>query len=257
MKGLTQLPSQGDWDTHYAFLVRALPQSPGTDDLHALARGIDYARLDPRSAELLVSRLISDWDKIPAPRLAEAILEQTTWISALGVILEFVQLGTRLGTTGAPRSRPREKALQLWCRSLIELCNLHPRDGCEQFYLGNRAFASPAAFEDALLSLEPYLKWGYISQEVPFNKAARWQGKVTLLPERSRHIRLQEWLQARRNSDINPTPALTVNRYRTALGGWVSLRQAQIDLKNAPGLRACGQTRGRCYQPFRKTAGRP
>jgi|GEM_PF-6530746 len=255
MKGLPERPSQADWDAHYAFLHQPVPESPTQETLKTLARSIDYARLDPRSAELLVSRLILDWEKIPAPRLAEVVLAHTTWLHALGVILEFVQLGTRLAITGTPCSRPRQKALHLWCHSLLALCDLHPREGCEQFYLGNRAFASPAAQQDALLSLDPYLQWGYISQEVPFNKAARWQGKITLLPEKARKLRLREWLNSRRQQGNALAPPLTVAAYRAALGGWVSIRQAQLDLKNASGLRARGQTRGRRYRQSKSPAG--
>jgi hypothetical protein len=250
MKGLVARPSAEEWNSHFAFLIQSLPESPSVTDLKALARGIDYARLDPRGAELLVTRLACDWEKIPSGDFAEAILRVTTWLQALGVILEFVSIGAKIGSTGGPPLKGKKQdALRQWCQSLLLLCKIQPQAGCEQFFFGNRAFGGKAAFDDALYSLSPYLKWGYISQEVPFNKASRWQGGVTLLPERTRRLRLKEWLVSRKTSGGERLPPLTVESYRRQMGGWVSIRQAQLDLSRVPRLRAFGKTRGRRYSP--------
>jgi hypothetical protein len=249
MKGLVDRPDSKAWDQHYRFLSSPLPEPLLPAHLISLARGVDYSRLDPRAAELFVTRLLEDWDKIPAPRFAEAIRQECHWPQALGALLEFVRIGARLDILGhGLLKKPQGFALDHWMESLTELCEIHPEEGCEQFFFGNRAFAGKASLEDATRSLTPYLRWGYISQEVPFNKSLRWQGNITLLSEMTRKLRLQEWLEEQRALNDGLPARLSVEAYRNLLGGWVSVRQAQLDLQKFKGLRATGKTRSRRYR---------
>jgi hypothetical protein len=111
-----------------------------------------------------------------------------------------------------------------------------PAEG-EQFFIGLRAFGGEAMRLDAERSLATYLRWGYLGREILVNKASQRERVRTLLPLDARR-RILEGL-------IRKFTRLTVGDYLEAVGGGLSRRQAELDLRRCPRLLGRGRTRGR------------
>jgi hypothetical protein len=229
MKGLEAIPSH----THLLAAYNQLLQQKRIDE-ESLALWSQWSRIDPRLAEILVHHLSQNWKNI-SPVSLQIHIHKQPWPSALAALLE--QCSELL-------QRDQRKHFETWKNCATFGTQKAP---FELFFFGTRGFAGSQAFSDANYSLKTFLKWGYFCRDRLSNKAQA-RPKTCLTPRARREL-LTELL--RRKGRI------TVNDYIEALGGSVSRRQAELDLKNYPRIRADGKTRNRTYRlpgSFKDTA---
>jgi hypothetical protein len=228
VKGLPIIPSLVDLEREYARLQREEPPL----DASAASCLSQWARFDPRLAELLVARLAKDWRRVAAEQLRDALLEQP-WPSAMGVLLENARLLLASERTSAD---PAVGRFDCWMRGALGGVE---RGRGELFFIGLRSFGGKLARDDARWSLDLYRRWGYLGRDLLINKDARLQGKLTLLSLGARRDAIGELLARRER--------FTVADYERKLGGWITRRQAERDLGQDPRVRAVGKTKARFY----------
>lgn len=223
MKGLERIPSSADLTrASEALLFGEVSEAD-------LATYAQWTRFDPQLGEIWISRILKSWRDLSPAHLNHAIRNQP-WPAALGVLLE---LATELGETRDPL------LFKSWAD--CALSGVQPHPPAMQYFIGTRAFAGKLMREDAAKSLEPYSRWGFIGRESLFNKSS-FKPRTLISSDRRRAV-LNELVATR--------PRLTVADYRQSLDGWVTPRQAELDLANHPGLRRVGNTRARFYVPHR------
>jgi hypothetical protein len=234
VKGLESWPSLADWAAAYDRLQ--VDQSPVAEA--QWASFANWARLDPRFAEIYCARLARDWRGLAAARLNLALATQV-WPAALGPLLEMITLTLE---------RPHRAAFRLWAQSAM-LGVETPHRGL--YFVGTWSLGSRFAVQDAEGTLDIYARWGFLGREILVNKASAHLafGHRTMrrAPERRRCLDALIAQGARR---------LTVSDYRAALQSTVSMRQAQLDLAAHPRLRAHGKTRARYFVVIRARAAR-
>lgn len=218
MKGLLKIPSSQELEKAYTNLQSKLKINEETFGLYS-----QWARFDPRLAEILIGTLAKHWKNISPLLLHENLVKQP-WPSSMGVILDFCQVVV---------SKSERKLFEKWKDLvLLEI----PKENFGQYFIGLRAFGGHEMKKDSLLSLYPYLNWGYLGRDVLLKNAPL---KISWIPLSLRKRRLKELKLSR----------VTVRSYREALENKVSQRQAQRDLKNS-GLKNLGSTQAKIY--FRK-----
>jgi len=230
LKGLKVVPSLQE----IALAYDLLQYDPIKVTEQKLALWIQWARLDPRLAFILLQYLSKNWKKHNPMALHEALAHQP-WPEALGPLLLFL-------LKEIPTIQERSR-LKIWGTLVLKDFNKAP---FESYFIGLRAFAGKLLQEDAEKSLSPYLRWGYFSQEnLIQEKNKKKLEKKTLLKKAQRmHIL---------NSLIQSHSRFTVKDYRRKLKGLVSVRQAELDLKNHSGLKKVGQTKGRTYSVIKNS----
>ena len=118
------------------------------------------------------------------------------------------------------------------------MSGVSPSQG-ELFFVGLYKLGSKFAVRQAEGASQPYLRWGYLGQDLWLNKASSQDHGTVLAASRRQQVL---------NRLIESQPSFTVADYRAALGGTVSARQAQRDLARHPQLKAQGFTRNRIYR---------
>ncbi|MGK5084516.1 hypothetical protein WDW37_14570 [Bdellovibrionota bacterium FG-1] len=228
MKGLIQIPSEQDLLGAYEKLqFQKAPIFSGE-----LILWSQWSRFDPRLAEQLISYFKKEW-KTLLPTDLNAHLLKTAWPAALGVLLSHLQ---EFGEF----QKKDEALFSNWANCVMTdiPCAKH-----EQFFIGLRSLGGKLMREDAEQSIKPYNKWGYLGREVLINKASQnistLNSKKTWIPRRARLAVLDGLLENRSR--------ITVREYREKLHHSVSLRQAEMDLKENPRLKPFGNTRARHY----------
>jgi hypothetical protein len=213
MRGLAKLPTESELAQAYQELLglRALSEAGASDRVPEEAQWAlwsQWARLDPRFAELLTQRLAKDWAEIHPLKLNQELKRQP-WPAVFGVLIE--QASEFLV------AKPRRSVFRSWAQCVMN--EIDPAPG-ELFFVGLRKLAGKEMRLDATLALTLYRKWGYLGRELLVNKSARFKG--TLLPPEAREAALSELIKARRR--------FSTRDYIDHLGGLVSVRQAEMDL---------------------------
>ncbi|MCM2278647.1 MAG: hypothetical protein NDJ89_11290 [Oligoflexia bacterium] len=218
LKGLERIPSLDELAQAYSELQNAKDALPA----ERLALWSQWSRLDPRLAEQLVAHLSRYWRDLNPLELHTALVDQP-WPAALGVLLEYA------------KERAQEPRLMKAWNALV-LSGIPVAEG-ELFFIGLRQFAGKLMREDARLSHKHYRRWGYLGRETLFNKAV--SGDKTRLAPEIRAQLLEELLSDRQR--------ITVREYREALGGQITARMAELDLRAHPRLVPRSRTKGRYY----------
>ena len=221
MNGLKFIPGVAEFSVAYARLQDATTVISNAE----LALWSQWTRFDPRLAEQIVQNIACHWRAISPLELNTALRDQP-WPAAAAVLIE--QAGCFSVAPNKHAEFRRWKNCVLW--------DVAPASD-EQFFIGLRAFAGDAMRDDACLALRPYRVWGYLGRDVLVNKAPL--GGKTLVSATTRRQTLNKLIQRQ--------PRLRVRDYISALGGWVSARQAELDLAAHPRLRAMGRTKARYY----------
>ena len=232
MKGLVLLPQLSDLERAYTALLHDSPAPPSEQEL---ALYTQWSRFDARLAEICVDYFVKNWPKLNPVQLRTSMLSQP-WPAALGVLLEFAKHAVRTADS---------VVFQQWKKTA--LADISPAPW-EQFFVAQRPIASVGMLEDARFSLKEYRDWGYFGREVLFNKP-----EIATHPTHSfeRETRLEIL------KDLSEKhPRITTEMYLDALHYSISRRQAERDLRAAPGLRPHGSTKGRYYQVVRRIAKR-
>ena len=226
MRGLAAIPGMDDLRGAYEQL-----QSTRTPIAPALLiRWTQWSRFDPRLAEQLVGHFVHHWKDLSLRSLREH-LASAAWPAALGVLLSHGRFHPDL-------PRGERGAFSAWIGAVMS--GFSRGDG-GAFFVGTRAFGGRLLRLDAEQSIKPYLDWGYLGRDLLVNKP--------LLVRRTTHTRetrrqvLEDFIEQCRKDGR----AFTTSEYREALGGGVSPRQAEMDLRGHPRLRALGRTRARVF----------
>lgn len=188
-----------------------------------LALFTQWARLDPRLAEILVGYLATNW-KTLSPVEINHYLRSHPWPVSIGVILEYVLLVI-------PKSET--SLLKKWGSIATDG---FPKNNYENYFFGQRSFGSKLLIDDAKKTNKLYLKWGFLGYD---NLTRSNIHNKTLLSKKKREESLRELLKLKRR--------IRVKDYIQFLGGQVSKRQAELDLKNSKLLKSSGKTKGLTY----------
>lgn len=226
MRGLIKIPSEKELLAAYRQL-QAPARAAKPPSVSSLALWSQWSRLDPRLAEILTAFLGANWSRIPPIEFHQALRSQP-WPAAGCVLLEQIR----------SLEPPEDPLFERWYDCVTS--GIEPAHH-ELFFIGLRKFGGRLMRSDAEIPLTPYLRWGYLGREVLRTKSARFQGAVTWVAPETRKRVLDDLIARRRGGRI------TVQDYETALGGWVSRRQAQRDLSAHPRLKPRGRTRGKWY----------
>lgn len=223
MKGLATIPSKDELVAAYDVLGGHVERPVETQDLGLYSQ---WVRFDPRLAELLTYWVSRHWRSVNSFELNAALAAQP-WPAAMAVILEQVRAFLV--------KRPEREAFTLWQKAVTHGC---PKARFEMFFIGTMAPGGKLMRRAAEAPHRSFVKWGYLGADVFVNKASAGTAK-TLVPQDQRLAVLDALFKKKLR--------ITVTDYRQALNGGVSRRQAELDLKNAAGVRAHGNTRARTY----------
>lgn len=250
--GLATIPGATDLERAYRLLF--VRSSRGTGRARQptcaeLALFSQWARFDPRLAEILVQYVIVTWRRIHPVELHQALHTQP-WPGACAVLLEFAERG--VGAAGGCDSA----VFRHWKAAVtahVALANW------EQFFIGQRRIGGEAMQGDARFAFEEYRRWGYLAREILFNKQrlpvdSPRAGATG--PERDRSAAGTHRLGVTTRLEILKTllersARLRARDYWEAIGRSVSLRQAERDLKASGLVRARGRTRARWFAKAR------
>lgn len=222
MKGLVQIPSQTDFVRAYS-AAQSSPESVASNDF---ALWSQWARFDPRLGEILTEFIARNWMRFSPQDLNRALLVQP-WPESGALLLEHAKLSSEI-------ENDRELFLN-WVQCATS--GIEPAQG-EQYFIGTRKFAGEVARDDVIFSITPYLRWGYFGRDVLLHRPPR--NRQTLLPINARKLKLNKLMRS--------LARFTVSQYIDALDGWVTRRQAQLDIQNFGKVKAHGKTRARVYR---------
>jgi hypothetical protein len=238
MKGLESLPGAAKLERAYRNLqIRRVPKCSVT----SLALYAQWARFDPRLAEIWVAYLARHWRDV-SPLALREVLKRQPWPMAAGVLLEFVERAVAI-------DRDELRLFSHWKALVLDS---FPRAHWEQFFIGERRVAGKAMLDDARFSSLEYKKWGYLGREVLFNKQCFEDGRERI-PRRGRagggthRIDPESRLEILREL-FRKQESVTTEMYWNAIGRCVSRRQAERDLQSARWLKASGRTRARVFR---------
>ncbi len=220
MKGLSSIPQVGDLLTAYNKL-----QSQSKVDLSDVVLYSQWARLDPRLAEVLVAYLIKHWQELPMGALIEGLGAQP-WPRAMNVFLRFVMLAI-----------PRVQSTTL--KHLVRAIDSRfPIDSYQLFFIPLQNPNPVVQRQEINWRIAPYLRSGFIGSQSLLSRSQSPSNR-TVLKKIDRKKILMELLA--RQKTVN------VHEYLHACRNLMSPRQAQRDLAELTGVRAKGFTRGRKY----------
>lgn len=235
MKGLLSVPTVEELRKAYSRLERL--DGDLSDDLpeNEIAMYSQWARLDPRLAELLTEYLLRHGHQIHAFKLLNALVS-LPWPRALLVPLRFAELKLR-----ADRD-PRIAAFDVLV-SAIE--RAFPTKTNDLYFIPLQRPNRILTEEAILYQSEPYARSGFVGAASLLSKG-RVPLDTTVMTKGARQRVLQRLIGE--SSKKGSGKEITVESYITACKGMVSRRQAQRDLENEPQLKAIGFTRNRRYR---------
>jgi hypothetical protein len=221
MKGLEAVPCVTELRQAFDRLqsARALLSIP------QIALYSQWARLDPRLAEILVGHFTKYWREIAPGALIQS-LSQYPWPRSIAVLLRFTAL--------ALKASDRETTRHLI--GAIEAA--FPAPSWQLYFIPLQVPNSVILRDEVKYRTEPYMQSGYIGAQSLLSQA-KSPANRTIMPADQRKQLLIDLLR-KQNS-------VTVFDYIQACKGMVSRRQAQRDLTSFTGTVARGFTRSRAY----------
>ncbi len=217
MKGLKYIPQKKLLEEAYQILLHS--NNANEQDLALYSQ---WARFDARLAEILVKYIYENWTQINSVTLNIEIRKQP-WPAAIAVLLEFVT-----------HKVVQNKSLwNCWKKTAV---NQIQKAEFEQFFIGWTKIAGQTMLENAQTPMREYLKWGYLSREILFNKA---QNKTHTFTAAVRKNILIEMLKLHKK--------ITVNDYLSKLNFAITKRTAERDLAQLKGIKKIGVTKGAFY----------
>ncbi len=236
MTGTFSPPQTNDLANAYSRLQHLRPQPPNES---AVALYSQWARFDPRLAEIWVKFIAASWQSLNPIALRSELI-QLPWPGVAGVLLEF-----------SKRAISGDRGLfNAWMNLVLH--GLPPGDW-EQFFIGQHKPGGKAMFDDARFSLAEYRKWGYLGRAILFNKQ-RLPKDVAAHGPRAGTTHTMDFgtrIEVIR-SLLEKAPSLTARDYREATENAISARQAERDLLSCSWLAPHGSTRGRYYTRARR-----
>ena len=220
--GLVKIPGERALHKAYDSLLHKKP----APSYHHLALYSQWARFDPRLAEIWVRYVSREWVHLNPLELRLHLFKQP-WPSCAGVLLLFVKNYLEAEKHLDPTIHLLEHWSYLVAGGALKGCD-------EQFFVGLRQVAGKSMFDDARYSLSEYRKWGYFSRENLTHGKSAGSLSVTTRQEMLREL-LEKHVRIRTAT------------YWEAIGRCVSKRQAERDLEKSLLLRIRGQTSARYF----------
>lgn len=228
--GLPNIPERLELERAYSILLHRYPASAKETELALFSQ---WSRFDPRLAEIWVSFLVQEWERLNPIELRKAVLQQP-WPAAAAVLLEFA---------GKKVPHNMSSLFHSWSRIVTE--NI-PKGNCEQFFIGLRRLGGQAMQDDARFAFSEYRKWGYLGREILINKGGRVPAAGTTRAPPT-HTILAETRREILKDMLTTSSRVTTDLYWEAIGRCLSRRQAERDLRNSSLLKKCGNTRARYF----------
>lgn len=220
MKGLVKIPDTQD-------LVAAYNQLQSTEKIlpvDQLALYSQWARLDPRLGEILVSHLIKFVSQLAIGSLRESLAKQP-WPRSMLVLLRFAELGVS------------DDDKRLFRHFFHFLNTSFEEDAPQLFFIPLQKSNAVIMKEEVEKRSLPYVDSGFIGSQSLLPKS-RWPKSRTVLKIQERLAILEELFRSR--------TTVTVADYVQACKGMIATRQAQRDL--AERGQGSGRTRRRKYR---------
>jgi hypothetical protein len=225
MKGLRQMPSAENFRLGYGHLQHK--REPVSSI--SLALYSQWGRFDPRFAEVLVAYLFEHWQAFSPLEMNQELLK-VPWPQAFGVYVEHVRQLIKLRKVG----RQELECFKAW--STLCLKGIEPTS-TQLFFIGIEKIGGHRVQGAYERSTRAYAKWGYLSQEILFNKHRAVQSTQISKDRRQKTI----------EKLISAGKPFSVEDYRSALNWGISQRTAQRDLAYEPRLSSRGHTRKKQY----------
>lgn len=221
MKGLASVPSKKD----LLSAANIAQTRPLTDEEIALFS--QWARFDPRFAEILVANLALNWTGISLGRVTSALMNQP-WPTVLIVLLRFSEWLV---------AKNERKAFRIFLTAVEALLKPARKEVPPQlFFIPLQRPSTVITHDEVNLRSSPYSAGGFIGSQ-PLLSRAKPPSEQTLLAPDVRRLILRQLLANR--------AVISMEEYRAACKGLVSVRQAQRDLRELAHAR--GHTRNRRY----------
>ncbi len=245
MKGLRDLPQIDDLRVAYEELDLSFSRARQVEqlDMKRLALLSQWARLDPRLAELFCGYLQRNWSQLRSVELLEALTEQP-WPRAILVPLRFVELAAldeshESEGGGHESQQASANSLRLFAlRALIDLIDRSfPQKTYDLFFIPLQQPNRVILRNELRLRGMAYVRSGYIGSASLLAKGRSPQSR-TILDAGARRSLLEERVRQMKIGD-----RLTVEDYLELCAGKISRRQAQRDLAVCDKLRSIGHTR--------------
>lgn len=180
-----------------------------------------WSRFDPRLMEQVILYLSQKWvDENPIKIKDLAV--QSGGAQALAVILEHVSI------------KLKSNLFDQW-KDLI--CHKLPQVAYQRFFIGFDKPASKRALVSVTQAVEPFKKWGFLEDELIFNKLDHYP-PGTYSIETRKQILKNLLLEKKR---------IRISHYLTALHNSLSRRQALRDLESFPFVKSDGTKKSRTY----------
>jgi hypothetical protein len=219
VKGLPNLPSRKDLLQAYNEIQERRSPLPLKD----LALYSQWARLDPRLAEILVEHLALCWSKIPVGEFIDTLLEQP-WPRAALVLFRFAELIV---------PTKKRRILKGFISAIEDSLEPSPP---QLFFIHLQRPNSTVQKNEVEFRTSPYSLSGFIGSQSLLSRS-RWPTNKTSLTKDPRRYILKTLLNSK--TDV------CVDDYISACRGLISRRQAQRDLSRFATSK--GYTRNRRY----------
>jgi hypothetical protein len=247
VKGLARLPNTSELASAYREMEGLAESASGENEIEGkTAKYSQWARLDPRLAEVLTGFLGRNWSRLNVVRLLTH-LSYEPWPRAILVPLRFVEVEASSKRERQASRTFERQALPAFerhaLRSLIAAIDeAFPECTNDLFFIPLQRPNRVITDEAVTLLSEPYLRSGYIGSVSLLAKGRLPEG-ATVLSTGARGRLLHKM-----RDELARGGTLTVAAYRLRCKGLVSRRQAQRDLEESPLFEAVGFTRGRRYR---------
>lgn len=225
MKGLRTLPHTDD-------LLRAYRELEGSFVVleNRLALLSQWARLDPRLAELLTGYLQRHWAQLNVMALVKA-LEQQPWPRAILVPLRFVELSVV--------DKFERAVLRGYIDSIERAFSEKSND---LFFIPLQRMNRVVLAEAIDFQGMPYVRSGFVGSVSLLAKGRLPDGTTAL------DVRARERVIVEMAALLKKEETISVDDYMRRCRGLISRRQAQRDLARSPLLVASGYTRNQRYR---------
>lgn len=169
MKGLDIIPSESPLIEAYN-LLQAHHEPVSLEQIIFWGQ---WARFDPRLAEILIERLCDNWKEINPFEFQQKLLNQV-WPQAIAPLIEHIEL--LLKSSEISRFR-------IWKK--MSLYQIPPAKG-EIYWIGVYTFAGKTMRQLPSRSLLPFTRWGFYADDILLNKARSRKLSRTILPKKQR-----------------------------------------------------------------------
>lgn len=223
---LARPPSRGDLESAYSRLLWRDDEEPTAEELVLWSQ---WARIDPRLAEILVACLLRRFRALSALSLWEEN-RKSAMPAALAALVDFARLDAK-----RVLPPPERIAFAAWAKTVLWRVPSAPP---QLFFLRQGKPRPERDIKEIGQSLRVFRRWGFFGSAAPLDE--KHDRRATMLDPCQRRQLLRKLARG--------GETFTVADYMSACGGRVHRRTAERDLKEWPALRRIGATKAARYQ---------